>query len=192
MELVKIEYELTESEYLAATRIYFFKSREVLIRTIVFCLFILLAALIIGVLTLELFPLWATFALATLFDIMVIYTMFIEAPRRYFRGDPKFRDKYELTFSDEGIKVKTHQIDSKLAWSLYTSVVEGRDFYLLIYGQQAAMMTTVPKRSFKDKQDENRFRELVSRHISDNSGLKQAPTEEPEYTPKSLTPPDWR
>jgi hypothetical protein len=50
----------------------------------------------------------------------------------------------------------------------------------------------VPKRAFKHRDEEVEFRELVSRHITDCSGLKAVPPEERAYTPKDLTPPDWR
>jgi hypothetical protein len=49
-------------------------------------------------------------------------------------------------------------------------------------------MTKVPKRAFKSADQENLFRAMIKRHITD-SGLKHP--NETEYT-SSLTPPDWR
>jgi hypothetical protein len=126
------------------------------------------------------------------FEAGIVYHLLIGMPRQYFRGDGKFRDKYELTFSHEGITVKTPKIDSKLAWSLYTKVIEGRQMYLLIYGKETRMMTAVPKRAFTDNNQENRFRELVTQHISDHPVMERIPTGESDYTPTSFTPPDWR
>jgi hypothetical protein len=189
---VKVEFQLAEKEYLAATRLLLLNSREILARLIIFCVLILAGAVILNLIVVEFFPLWATIAFVLLFEISLLYNIIINGPRRYFRGDLKFRDKYELTFSDEGVLLKTPQIDSKLAWSLYTRVIEGRDMYLLVYGKETRMMTMVPKRSFRNSDEENRFRQLVSRHISDASGLKKVSTEVTEYTPNSLTPPDWR
>jgi len=145
-----------------------------------------------SVLLTEPFILWGGLAFVVLFEGALVYNVLVTLPRKYFRGDAKFRDRYELTFSDEGIKVKTPQIDSKLAWSLYTKVVEGRDMYVLIYGNETRTMTAVPKRAFVNEDQENRFRELIARHIPDHSGLKNIPPSETEYKPKSLTPPDWR
>ena len=64
--------------------------------------------------------------------------------------------------------------------------------YLLLYGEDTRMMTTVPTRVFSSSDQEQLFRELVTRHITDHAGLKQIAPGESEYKPKSLTPPDWR
>src|ERR1700676_1347281 len=42
-------------------------------------------------------------------------------PRLAVAGNAKLRDEYRLTFSDDGILFRTVSIDSRLAWSLYTS-----------------------------------------------------------------------
>jgi hypothetical protein len=189
---VKIEYQYTEAEYLAASRLLFFSQPNILVRLLVFGLLLLIAALMFSVVVIDVFPLWAMIAFVLLFEGALFYNLLVRMPRTYFRGDGKFRDKYEVTFSDECIRVKTSQIDSKLAWTLYTKVLEGSDMYLLIYGTDLRMMTAVPKRAFKSKDQEHKFRELVIRHISDHSNLKELAPGEGAYTPTSLTPPDWR
>lgn len=190
--IVTVEFQLTEAEYLAATRLYFLNLREVLVRLTVFCLFLLAGAVIMSVFVVELFPLWATIALVLLLEGFLFYMLLVEGPRRYFRGDEKFRDPYKLTFSDDGVFLKTPQIESKMGWTLYSRVIEGRGLFLLVYGKETRMMTVVPKRSFRTSDEENRFRELVRRHITDSAGLKKIANGAAEYTPKSLTPPDWR
>ena len=125
----------------------------------------------------------------------LLYNVLVKVPRQYFRGDPKFRDQYEMIFSDEGISLKTRQIDSKLAWSLYTRVIEEQSLYLLIYGKDIRTMTLIPKRVFQNKAQETAFRELLKIRIAD-SPLSQmsfdTDKEESEYQPSSLNPPDWR
>ncbi|HSE30227.1 MAG TPA: YcxB family protein [Pyrinomonadaceae bacterium] len=189
---VKIEYQLSESEYLAATRLFFFQSREAIIRMGVICMLALMSAFLMNIVVADMSMLLVLLAVVIVFDIFLFYNALVTLPRQYYRGDPKFREKYDLTFSGEGVFVKTFHIDSKLAWSLYTKVIEGRDMYLLLYGKDTRMMTTVPKRAFKSSDEEMQFRALVTRHITDSSGFKNIPPEEREYTPKSLTPPDWR
>jgi YcxB-like protein len=189
---VRVEYQYTEAEYLAATRLLFFNAPNILVRLIVLGLLLLAGAVMLSVVMTDLFPLWAIVAFVMLIEGGLFYNLLVRMPRAYFRGDGKFRDKYEVTFSDEGIMVKTSQIDSKLAWSLYTRVLEGRDMYLLVYGKDTRMMTVVPRRAFKNRDQENQFRELVARHIIDHSGFKQIPPGESEYRPTSFTPPDWR
>ena len=184
---INIEFQLTEAEYLAAIRLYYFRSGKLLMRMIVFAVLALIAAGMTSFLTGVFIWPFASILIAWAF-----YNVLVHMPRRYFRGDGKFQGRQEMTFSDNGISFKTAQVESKLAWDLYTRVIEGRDLYGLIYGKDIRMMTMVPKRAFKNRTEELRFRELVTRHITDSSGLRRIPTEEPEYTPKSFTPPDWR
>src|SRR6185295_7416750 len=136
---VKIEYLYTEPEYLAATRLYLLSTPTIFVRLTVLCVLILFCALVLTIVIGD-FPIWATVFLTLLVDVSLLYNVLVLAPRRYFQGDGKFRDKYEVTFSDEGIAVKTKHIDSKLAWSLYTRVIEGAGMYLLVYGKETRMM----------------------------------------------------
>ena len=191
---LKIEYFHTEAEYVSAARLYLFSSPGILVRMAVF-----FALLMLGVATLTIlvgdFPLWASILLAVLVEASLLYNILVRAPVQYFRGDGKFRDKFEVTFSDEGIAVKTNQIDSKLAWSLYTKVVEGADQYLLIYGKELRMITIIPKKAFANQIQEDAFRNLVKRHISEYSRFGRIGSRsksETEYQPTSLNPPDWR
>lgn len=164
-EEIKLDFSYTEEEYLAASRLFFSRSPEILLRLTLFSLLIAAGTLLLSFLVDE-FPLWASIALSILIVGGILYGVLIRLPRQYFRGDPKFRDRYEITFSDQGIAVKTKQIDSKLAWSLYTKVIEGATVWLLIYGRDVRTMTLVPKRAFADRIQESAFRELVARHIT--------------------------
>ena len=188
---VKLEYEYTEAEYLAANRLFFSSSPNIIARLGVFGLLLGAAVILLSFLTNSLIVI-PGLVFVVLLEAALFYNVLVNTPRKYFRGDGKFRDRYELTFSDEGVKLKTSQVDSKMSWSLYSRVVEGRDMYLLLYGKDTRMMTAVPKRVFSSSDQEQLFRELVTRHITDHAGLKQMAPGESEYKPKSLTPPDWR
>jgi YcxB-like protein len=189
----RIEFTYTEADYLAASRLFFFRSPEVLIRLIVSFILLLIGAVLITALVSD-FPVGAAIALTLLVEAALLYNVLVRAPQQFFRGDGKFRDKYEMTFSDEGLSIKTRQIDSKLAWSLYTKVLEAPNFYLLVYGKEIRMMTMVPKRAFRSQLQENAFRELVARHIATRTTLDKGGKSsqiETEYQPPS-SPPDWR
>jgi hypothetical protein len=190
--VVKIEYQLSESEYLAATRLLYLQSKETMIRMAVFCAFAVFAAIVMNIVFADMTTLLGLIVIVIIFDVFLVYNAFVTIPRKYYRGDPKFREKYDLTFSYQGVFVKTFQLDSKLAWSLYTKAIEGKDMYLLQYGKDIRMMTPVPKRAFKSRDEEIQFRALVTRHITDSPGFKNIPAEDREYKPQSLTPPDWR
>jgi|SRR4030095_399017 YcxB-like protein len=190
--VVKIEYQLSESEYLTATRLFFFQSREAIVRMGVICVLALMSAFLMNLVVADMSMLLVLIVVVIVFDIFLFYNALVTLPRQYYRGDSKFREKYQVTFSSEGVFVKTIQIDSKLAWSLYTKVIEGREMYLMMYGKDTRMMTAVPKRAFKSRDEEVEFRALVTRHITDSPGFKNIQAEDREYTPQSLTPPDWR
>src|ERR1043166_6103497 len=153
---VKLEYQYTESEYLAANRLFFLSSPNVFARLIAFGLLLGLVVVLLSLLMTDGLILLPGLLFVALFEAALFYNVLFTTPRKYFRGDGKFRDRYEITFSDEGVKLKTSQIDSKMAWSLYTRVVEGRDMYLLFYGKDTRMMTSVPKRAFTSRSEERR------------------------------------
>lgn len=195
MESVQLNFKYTEEEYLAAARLFLWRSKETVIRLIVsFALFSLVLILLLSLIDLSL-PLWFTISLLLLAGIALFHGLFFDLPRRHFRGDPKFRDEYSLTFSDEGIRFKTRNIDASLAWSLYTGVIENENFYLLIYGKNIASLSIIPKRAFRDSKQEAAFREMLRRHIDHGLLLKkitEGTASESEYSPSSLEPPDWR
>jgi len=165
MEPVQLSFKYTEEEYLAAARLFLWKSKEALMRIVViFALLSLGFVLLLSLMDLSL-PLWATVSLIVLVAMALFQGFFFDLPRRHFRGDPKFRDEYNLTFSDEGIRFKTRSIDASVAWSLYTGVIENANFYLLIYGKNIAMLSIIPRRTFRDPEQDAAFREMLRRHI---------------------------
>jgi hypothetical protein len=195
MESIQLTFKYTEEEYVSAVRFFLLRSKETLIRLGLtlggLCLALIL---LFSLLELEL-PLFLTISPLVLLGIAIFHALFVRLPRRQFRGNPKFRDEYSLTFSDEGIRFKTRSIDSSVAWDLYTEVVENDRFYLLIYGKNIASFSIVPKRSFRDSMQEAAFREMLGRHLALGAASTNIPGErvgEGEYTPSSFEPPDWR
>ncbi len=83
--------------------------------------------------------------------------------RYRFKRTPKFHEKNELTFSEEGIHFKTPSIDSNLKWDLYTDVVEDNNLILLMYG---GAYSIIPKRCFKSEEDLKTFQTLIRRKIT--------------------------
>ena len=74
----------------------------------------------------------------------------IDVPRRRFRGDPKYRDEYDLKFSDAGMEFKTPHVSASLQWSLYTRVIENDRFYIMVYGRDIHSLSIIPKRAFRE------------------------------------------
>jgi len=193
MQPIQVKFTHTEAEYLSATRLLLFGQKVILARLIVIMalvLFLSSALAVVGE-----YHLWGALALGIVFNVAIFYLGVVDAPRRVFRKDSKFRDEYALTFSEEGIALKTHQIDSKLAWSLYKQVLENKSLYVLVYDAPGRMvMTVVPKRVFRHAGEESEFRELVHRKVDQSLALAGDRTNDQTYTyvPSKLEPPDWR
>jgi hypothetical protein len=191
-ESVHISFRHTETEYLAATRFYFLRSTALQTGWIV--TFILVSA---GLVVLPLIldyslPLWFTLALIGVVGAGLFHRTVIDIPRRYFRGDPKFRDEYHLTFSDAGIEFQTLNMSSMIAWNFYTGVIENDKFYLMKYGNNIHSVSMIPKRAFADSRQESTFRQMLRRNLDPQLKLSEGERENQGYVPKNLQPPDWR
>ena len=191
-ESVQLRFSYSEKEYLDAVRFYFRHSKELLARLIVVSVLPALAMLLIYALLDFEFPLWVLVIFMFLGGLGIFHGFVIDLPRKHFRGDPKFRDEYNLTFTDSGIEFKTPHVNSSVAWSLYTRVIENDSFYILIYGKNIHSLSILPKRVFRDSQQETVFREMLRRHIDPKFKADAGELEKKEYVPASLEPPDWR
>lgn len=195
MQPIQVKFTHTEAEYLAATRLMLLGHKVLLARVVIILVLVIFGITMISLLGDFAFPLWAALALGTLVAASFAYGGLIDAPRRFFRKDPKMRDEFLLTFSEDGVTVKTAQIDSKLAWSLYKGVVENKSVYVLVYNDPSRMsMTMVPKRVFRDASEELEFRRLVHRHVDQSLALTNESIGDQTYAyvPSKLEPPDWR
>lgn len=83
--------------------------------------------------------------------------------RWLFKRNPRFRETYRLAFTEEGIHFQTASIDSRIAWTHYARVIEGREVILLVYG--ARMYTVIPTRAFADAAQKAAFLELATRMV---------------------------
>ena len=189
---VHLRFTHTEKEYLDAIRLYFWHSKELLARLIVSFVLFATGLMLLPVLVGVPFPLWATAALIFLVGLGWFHGYVIDLPRRKFRGDPKYRDEYDLTFSDAGIEFKTAHVSASLQWNLYTRVIENDRFYIMLYGHDIHSLSILPKRAFRDQQQEITFRKLLRRNLNPKLKLTPGEHENHEYVPASLQPPDWR
>jgi len=194
MQPLQLRFTYTEAEYLGASQLVMLRGTTLIIRLIVFSVLILFGASMFSIMQDFIVPLWAVVLIALLLDVALVYKVFVDMPRRYFRGDAKLRDEYRLTFSEDHIRIQTSQIDSKLAWSLYTRALENSSLYVLVYGKDNRMMTVVPKRAFPTAQEELQFRNLVHNRVDKrlpptNANLDRQVS---EYAAPRFEPPDWR
>ena len=158
---VTLEFDNRLAEHLAAERLYYRSTfwwkadKMVAVLLLVFGIIVVWAA---GVRwwTVVWFPL----AIVEWFNLLSVRPLQI---RFFFNHNPKFRETYHLTFSESGIDFKTKSIESKVAWTHYTHVLEDDLVILLIYGTR--MYTVIPRRAFCDDTQHARFMSLVRSHM---------------------------
>jgi len=187
---VQLSFRHTEQEYLDAVRHYVWHSKELLARMIIFYVLVSTGMVLLLLLVGLPFPLWAVVAFVVLAGVALFHGYLVDLPRRYFRGDPKFRDEYTLTFSDAGIEFRTAHLNASLAWSLYTDVIETDKFYIMVYGKGIHSLSILPRRAFSDVGQETAFRQMLRRHLDHNLKLSASEREGREYFPP-VQPPDW-
>jgi len=194
MQPIQLRFSYTEAEYLNAARLMMLRETKIVLRLAAFFILLFVGAVLLGMLIPEAtFSLWAIFLVMAIFVAAFFQKIIVAVPRKFFRGNDNMREEFLLTFSPDGVWVRTSKIDSKLSWSLYTRVLENASMYVIVYGKDARMMTAVPKRVFRNAQEEVEFRDLLRLHVDDRLPLTNPSLEArtPEYIPGSQ-PPDWR
>jgi len=96
--------------------------------------------------------------------VFILFAAFIVIPPFAFRSEPKFRDDYSLTFSQDGIHFRTAHIDSQLQWSMYSRALIDEHSYVLYYGSR--QFTVIPKRVFQNPEQQQLFEQLLTHHVS--------------------------
>jgi hypothetical protein len=161
MDPVVLEFDNRLVDHLAAERLYYRSTfwwkadKVVAVLLLVFGIWLVSAA---GVRWWSV--VWFPLAIAEWFNLLSVRHLQV---RFFFKHNPKFLERYRLTFSDAGIDFKTKSLESTLAWTHYTRVLENDFVTLLIYG--ARMYTVIPRRAFSDASQHARFISLVRRHV---------------------------
>lgn len=189
---VQLSFRHTENEYLAAMRFYFWHSRDLLTRVLVSYAVFSAGLVLIPIFMGFSLPLWANLALIGIAGAAWFHGYAVDRPRAYFRGDPKFRDEYHLTFTDAGIEFQTQNMSSMIAWSFYTGVIESDSFYMLVYGKNIHSLSIIPKRAFQSPNQETTFRQILRRNVDPTLKLNAGERDNQQYVPKNFEPPDWR
>lgn len=94
---------------------------------------------------------------------LILIGAFFVIPPLTFRSNPKFRDDYSLTFSQEAIHFQTAHIDSRLQWSLYSRALVDKYSYVLYYGWRD--FTVIPRRVFQSAEQQEAFEQLLAQHV---------------------------
>lgn len=160
---VSLLFRYAESDYVRAFRAHYASRLRVRLDIV--------AAIVVGLLGvyswrspgyhwLSVVCLVASFALG-----FMLFAAFVLIPPFAFRNEPKFRDDYSLTFSQDGIHFRTAHIDSQLQWSLYSRALIDKHSYVLYHGSR--QFTVIPKRVFQNAEQQQLFEQLLTQHVSE-------------------------
>ena len=170
MDPVVVEFDNRMADHLAAERLYY---RSTILWKVDKVVALLLAAggvfLVANVGFRWWTVIWFPVAVLEWFNLLSLRPFQI---RLFFSRNPKFLERYHLAFSESGIEFKTASLESKLAWTHYTRVLEDRDVVLLIYGNR--MYTVIPRRAFANEAEHARFMALVHERLSKPAGGRPA------------------
>jgi hypothetical protein len=113
-------------------------------------------------------PLWGvSLVLVSVVLALVLVVGFGIVPKMVFRGEPKFRDEYSLSFSGNGIHFQTAHINSQLEWSMYRRALVDAHSFVLYHGSRS--FTVIPKRVFETPEHLANFERLISEKIPEIS-----------------------
>lgn len=162
MSSIKIEVDHRVDEHVKAERLSYSKrSRWANADRIVAAILILFGIFLLATVGIRWWTIiWFVLAPLEYFNLLSIAPLVI---RYRFKRTPKFHEKNELTFSEDGIHFKTPSIDSNLKWDFYTDIVEDGNLILLMYGNAYSI---IPKRCFKSEEDLKIFQTLIQRKIT--------------------------
>ena len=163
MKRIDLTFRYLEIDYVRALRAHY--ATRLRLRLDLACILVLFGMGIYLWRSPDLHWLAVTFVITSVGFALLIVTAFTIVPRRIFRSEPRFRDEYSLTFSEEGIHFRTAHIDSRLQWSIYSSALIDAHSYVLCWGSR--QFTVIPKRVFKNAEQQQAFEQLLTQRVTD-------------------------
>jgi hypothetical protein len=160
---VTLAFRYLPGEYVRAVRAHQLQNMRLVLDSIVSVVFLIAGAATLLFGTERDFWFGAAFCGLALTLPAIIAVALLVVPRIALARSAKLREPYRLIFSDQGIRFETTSIESNLAWSIYTRVIEVRAFYLLYWGRRE--FTVIPKRAFETAAQMQAFDALLVAHV---------------------------
>jgi YcxB-like protein len=105
---------------------------------------------------------WAPLGVLSMFWVLFLLFGHRFSAKRQFRNLPSAQHPMTVDVSDFGLRVRSVQADSSMAWSGYMAWGEGKSVFVIL--PQPRIYVPIPKRAFTaEHQDE--FRELLRKNI---------------------------
>ncbi len=165
-EAISIAFDNKLEDYVAADDLYYSSTKWPTIGKIVSVLLLACGLYLVIAVGIRWWTvIWFLLAVGEWFDLLSLRKVSL---RFWYKRNPKFRDTYNLTFSENGIEFKTASIVSKLEWSLYRKYLENELLFILIYGSRA--YTVIPKSALPDDILVKQLRDLFDGKIGKTLG----------------------
>jgi len=163
MTEITIKYNYTKEEDIAALRKYF--AHVLKTKILVVVSIIIIAVGIVGWLYIKDFSniFFDLIYLFILFLLVILYATYVR-PIVIAHKSSSVHGEKSVKFDEKGIEVQTENLHSNLAWNFYKKIGESEKFYLLFADKMT--FSTIPKHAFESKEQENSFRELITKKIS--------------------------
>lgn len=190
--MINLEFRYNEEDYIPALRSYLLrKPKFIALFTFLYLLTIAFLQVLLGGGARFDTDQFLLYSITTL--LCFIALLFYALPHQRYRHSFKSVEEHRFHIAEQGIFYETEYANGVLPWRRCTKLLERKHFYL--FEHEHRRITVIPKRVFKDKLEENEFREIVKSKLPPAMSSKLLKWKEPEpgegYVPPEKAP-DWR
>jgi YcxB-like protein len=190
--MISLKVNYKEEDYIPALRTYLLrKPKFIALFTFLYLLTIAFLRVLLGggaPFELDLFLLYSITTL-----LCFVGLLFYVLPHQRYRHSFKSVEEHRFHIAEQGIFYETDYANGVLPWRRCTKLLERKHFYLFEHDRRR--ITVIPKRVFKDRLEENEFREILKSKLPPAFSSKLLKWKEPEpgegYVPPEKAP-DWR
>ena len=190
--MINLHFSYDKDDYIPALRAYLMrKPKFIALFTFIYLLSISLLRLLLGGGAHFDIAWFLVCSIGSLLSLLGL--LFYALPRQRFQHSYKAVDEHWFHIGEQGIFYETEYDNSVLPWRRCTKLLEGKGFYLFEHDHRR--ITVIPKRTFKDKEEEHVFRAILRSKLKpalSSKLLKEKDAKVGEdYVPPEKAP-DWR
>ncbi|MFT4022955.1 MAG: YcxB family protein [Flavihumibacter sp.] len=156
---MNISFDYNRKQVIQALRYHFFSKREIRILLIAINVFTILAAVLFYFKRVT--P--ATFLVFSILWMFVLLVIWNLLPNSIYKKSETFRDSFQLSTDGNGMVLETGRGTQHWDWERFSKYLETPFFFHLYFTANSFFL--VPKDAFRDKEQEQVFREALKSHI---------------------------
>jgi hypothetical protein len=151
-----LDFQYSKEEFVKSRRKYLLMSKAILLQLVIIPIAFFVYIIFLCMKGLTIFT--ASIGIVFLFDIYLIFMVYIVQPGRFYERTEKFHEEYHMEFLEDKIVFHTEGIHSELLWNIFSALWENKKYYYLI--QSRGSYSVIPKRVFSSKEQRKEFKEL--------------------------------